>query len=83
MYCRVCGSEENVHYRETKLSSLCDDCNSHTPKKVPRSEFDPFYWGKNNFKGVPDHIRKLHYEDYLLSNFSTTRYKKETTEVML
>lgn len=79
MYCRICGSLNNVRYYATKRQSLCRFCAKDTPEKVGRSTFDKQYWGAD--VDVPESTRREFYSDYLSSSETVTDYIASTTSV--
>lgn len=77
-YCRVCGTEDGVEFRESKRQSLCVSCNKETPRKVGRDAFDKRYWGAH-LDEVPMSTRREFYSDYLTSDCSLEKYIETTT----
>lgn len=77
MYCRICGTEDNVKYYHNLLQSVCRGCGKGMPDKVSREEFYLQYWGEN-YQEVLSAIRKEFYEDYLHSSDDVESYIKGT-----
>ena len=83
MYCRICGSEENVRYYATKRQALCPYCSKDTPPKVNREAFDKKYWAGDNTP-PPDSIKREFYADYLAScHGSIESYIEATTSYVM
>lgn len=84
MYCRICGTEENVAYHAAQRQALCRDCKRDTPPKVSRAAFDLAYWkredGTVDPSDPPEGIRREFYEDYLASSDTLARYIVATSE---
>lgn len=78
MYCRVCGSENDIAFRFRSRLSLCDYCHKTTPAKVTREKFDEVYW-KGQASTVPENIKKEFYSDYKMSTCDLKKYIKDTT----
>lgn len=38
-WCRVCGTEDNLAYRERSRMTLCESCHKDTPEKATVAEF--------------------------------------------
>lgn len=72
MYCRICGTEENVTYHCKSRQYLCHFCAKDTPRKVSRETFDKAYWG--NEPDVPETIKTDFYEDYQRSIHTLKEY---------
>ena len=84
MYCRICGTEEDVAYRRAKRQALCRSCNADTPAKVGRESFDKIYWRGCPDNDPPEGIRREFYADYLTSHCgSVAQYVAETTSETL
>lgn len=76
MYCRVCGSEEGVTFRASKLQALCEACDAETPRKVSREAFEKRFWGKH-IDEVPHGTRREFYQDYLRGDRTLAQYCAE------
>lgn len=80
MYCKICGSEENVKVHWNKgFQALCNLCSEETPEKIGKSEFDQKYWGED-YQDVPASTRKEFYDDYRTSTHTFEEYVIATTE---
>lgn len=77
MFCRVCGSEENVKVRaDIQCRAICKQCYKGMPKKVSKDIFDLIYW--KNDKRIPDSVKKEFYSDYLYSMHDIESYIEHT-----
>jgi hypothetical protein len=81
MYCKVCGSEENVKFYPNKLQALCKFCADETPNKVGFDRFVSFYFpGDDIYHGeVPYSTKKEFYDDYRTSTYNLENYKQATS----
>ena len=71
--CTVCGNA-------TDNAMMCDQCQSETPDKMSRVEFDKQYWGESDMGDVPECTRREFYSDYRVSVLSFSDYCDETTK---
>lgn len=77
MYCRICGSEENVTYYFSQRQALCPFCKADTPAKIGHYEFDRRYWAGDE-EPPCEGIRREFYDDYKASSYTYAQYAKET-----
>lgn len=65
MYCRICGDERNVKFRNRSAMCLCDSCHRHTPEKA---SFETFLRVTELPNGA---IAREFYSDYKASKHSS------------
>ena len=76
MYCKVCGVEEGVKYRERSRMSLCDSCHKGTPAKAGFDTFAKQTFLRDNPNYFEEHpanrrIAREFYDDYKHSNYGS------------
>jgi len=65
VYCRICGAEEQVAYRERSRMMLCPWCHDATPEKATYREFLA-----QTFK-TDSPTALIFFDDYKHSNFGS------------
>ena len=78
MYCKICGSYDDLKFYPSKRQTLCPYCASSTPRKIGRNDFYKAYFG-DDLESVPHSTRKEFYEDYLRSEHGFDEYLNATT----
>ena len=82
MYCRICGTENDVKWHAQNRGALCASCAETTPPKVGRAEFDAAYWGAEAAT-VPESTRREFYSDYRASCDTLAGYTERTTSAVM
>lgn len=79
MYCKVCGTHENLSFHQPSGLTLCRYCAAEMPAepKLSRSEFYAQYFGDDH--GCPDAIKREFYSDYQTSTLTFAQYVERTT----
>jgi hypothetical protein len=76
MYCRVCGSEDNVSYRYAQRQVLCAYCLKDTPRKIGYEEFKAKYFPAPS--ECPESTMRDFYDDYKTSSLTFVQYCEHT-----
>jgi hypothetical protein len=80
MYCRICGDESSVEYRDRSRMFLCASCHADTPRKATREEFDRVYWGQGpEADSVPEGTKRDFFEDYKASRYCSVETYHDAT----
>lgn len=82
-YCKICGTERGIAYRERSGMVLCGSCHSDTPAKVGFGEFCRGYFDSepDAMPGPDRRIAREFFDDYRASRHgSVASYRAATTE---
>jgi len=81
MYCRICGTEQDVEFRGGNRGALCASCAKDTPRKAGRAAFDAAYWKGAGI--VPESTKREFYSDYRSSTHTLAEYIERTTSAVM